>query len=123
VAVSNFVLHEVDNRAEREQMLREMVRVLKPGGRLALVDFIFMGECLRVLRELGIADAKRARAGSFFSFWLGAVLNFGIVRTYHEAGSKPPAAAARNAIAWDEISLGDPGAAPARPRLNDSARR
>jgi ubiquinone/menaquinone biosynthesis C-methylase UbiE len=29
--VSNFVLHEVNNRKEREQMLREMARVLKPG--------------------------------------------------------------------------------------------
>jgi ubiquinone/menaquinone biosynthesis C-methylase UbiE len=123
VAVSNFVLHEVDNRAEREQMLREMVRVLKPGGRLALVDFIFTGECVRVLLELGIADAKRARAGSFFSFWLGAVLNFGIVRTYQVTGSKPSMAAARNATASDERSLAEPSAAPDRPRLNDSARR
>jgi ubiquinone/menaquinone biosynthesis C-methylase UbiE len=92
VVVSNFVVHEVNNRAEREQMLREIVRVLKPRGRLALVDFIFTGECVRVLHEIGIADAKRTRVGSFFSFWFSAVLNFGLVRTYQVTGSKPPVA-------------------------------
>src|SRR6516165_433179 len=97
VVVSNFVVHEVNNRAEREQMLREMARVLKPRGRLALVDFIFTGECVRVLQGIGVADAKRARVGSFFSFWLGAVLNFGLVQTYRVTGRKPPMTAPRNA--------------------------
>ena len=98
VVVSNFVVHEVDNRAEREQMLREIVRVLKPGGRLALVDFIFTGECVRVFQAIGIADAKRARAGSFFSFWLHALLNLGLVQTYQVTGSKPSMTAAGNTM-------------------------
>jgi ubiquinone/menaquinone biosynthesis C-methylase UbiE len=89
VVISNFVVHEVNTRAEREQMLREIVRVLKPGARLALVDFIFTGHCLEALREAGIAEAKRTRVGSFFSFWFGAVMNFGLVRTYVVTGSKP----------------------------------
>jgi SAM-dependent methyltransferase len=99
VVLSNFVVHEVKNRAEREQMLREMVRVLKPGGRLALVDFIFTGECVRVFQEIGIADAKRARVGSVFSFWLGAALNFGLVQTYQVTGSKPSMTGAGDAQA------------------------
>jgi len=108
IALSNFVLHEVNNRAEREQMLREIVRVLKPGGRLALVDFIFTGECVWVLQGIGITDAKRSRCGSFFSFWLGAVLNFGLVQTYQVTGSKPSMTAARNAQAAHGGCLAEP---------------
>jgi ubiquinone/menaquinone biosynthesis C-methylase UbiE len=111
VVLSNFVVHEVNNGAEREQMLREMVRVLKPGGRLALVDFIFTGKCVRVLKEIGIADAKRARVGSFFSFWSGAVLNFGFVQTYQVTGSKPSMTTAGNPQAAHGGRLADPSAA------------
>jgi ubiquinone/menaquinone biosynthesis C-methylase UbiE len=102
VAVSNFVVHELNNRAEREQMLRELVRVLKPGGRLALVDFIFTGECVRVLQKIGIANARRARVGSFLSFWFSAVLNFGLVQTYQVTGSKPPMTLAKKAQAGND---------------------
>jgi ubiquinone/menaquinone biosynthesis C-methylase UbiE len=49
VVVSNFVVHELQERGDREQMMREVARVLKPGGRVALVDFIFTDQCVEDL--------------------------------------------------------------------------
>ena len=88
VVVSNFVVHEMKSRADRERMMRETARVLKPGGRIALVDFIFTDECVQDLRKCGVA-AGRTRDG-FFSFWVSAILNFGAVKTYHVVGRKEP---------------------------------
>lgn len=84
--VSNFVVHELKAQSDREQMMREIARVLKPGGRVALVDFIFTDECVDALRRFGV-ETERARDG-FVSFWISAVLNFGAVKTYHVFGRK-----------------------------------
>jgi arsenite methyltransferase len=87
VVVSNFVLHEMDTQTDREKMVREMVRVLKPGGYVGLVDFMFTGECVRTLKKLGLNDAQRLRVGSF-SFWYAAILNLGMCQLYRVVGSK-----------------------------------
>ena len=86
VVVSNFVVHELRTRSGRERMMREVARVLKPGGRVALVDFIFTDECVTDLRNFGVA-AVRVRDG-FLSFWISAILNLGAVKTYHVIGTK-----------------------------------
>ncbi len=88
IVVSNFVLHEMTTNRDREQMVREIARVLKPGGSVALRDFIFTDTCVEALRQNGV-DAKRERVGSF-SFWVGAILNFGFFRLYHVTGKKAP---------------------------------
>jgi arsenite methyltransferase len=76
VVLSNFALHEMNTAADRERMLHEMVRVLRPGGRLALIDFIFTKECVQVLDRAGLVDATRSRVGGL-GFWVGAVLMLG----------------------------------------------
>ena len=81
VAVSNFVLHEMWNPKDREEMLRAIVRVLKPGGRLVLSDFIFTRECVAILRESGAGDAARSRNGGVY-FWISAFLTLGTFRLY-----------------------------------------
>jgi arsenite methyltransferase len=86
VVVSNFVVHEMNTRQERETMMREVARVLKTGGRVVLVDFIFTSECVADLQNHGVI-AARMRDG-FVSFWIPAILNFGAVRTYHVVGRK-----------------------------------
>jgi SAM-dependent methyltransferase len=75
VVVSNFVVHEMNTRADREKMLGEMMRVLKPGGRLALTDFVFTKECAEVCKGV------RTRIGGL-RFWVGAVLTLGSFQLY-----------------------------------------
>jgi SAM-dependent methyltransferase len=87
VVVSNFVIHEVNNAAERERVVSEMVRVLKPGGRIALVDFIFTGECVATLYRYGIGDARRKRIGGLAS-WIGTILMLGTFQMCLVTGSK-----------------------------------
>jgi hypothetical protein len=79
------VLAQLD-AAERERLMAECVRVLKTGGRIALVDFIFTRECVRALEKQG-ADVERTRDASP-SFWVSAILNLGAVQTFHMVGTK-----------------------------------
>jgi arsenite methyltransferase len=90
VVVSNFVLHELNTGAEREKMLHEIVRVAKPGGRVALVDFIFTNQCKEVLMKAGMENVMRSRIGRF-SFWISAILTLGAFQLYCVTGSSPSA--------------------------------
>jgi arsenite methyltransferase len=85
VVLSNFVIHEVKTAGEREKMVSEMVRVVRPGGCLTLVDFIFTEHCVQILQRAGIHNAKRVRIGSRF----GTILMLGAFQTYLVSGSKP----------------------------------
>lgn len=86
VVVSNYVVHELKTREERQRMMREAARVLKPGGHIALVDFIFTDDCVRDLASFGV-EADRVRDG-LLSFRISAILNFGAIKTYHVVGKK-----------------------------------
>lgn len=85
--ISNFVLHEMTTDEDRQKMIDEIARVLKPGGHVALRDFIFTDVCVDRLRRIGFV-ADRQRIGGL-GFWVGAILNFGLFRPYHVTGTKP----------------------------------
>jgi arsenite methyltransferase len=56
VAMSAVAIHNLGDREDRIKAVREMWRVLKPGGRLLILDIFHVGEYASVLREAGAED-------------------------------------------------------------------
>lgn len=58
VVVSSLAIHNIDSSVERAKALREIARVLKTSGRLAIYDIFHTAEYAKVLQELGLEDIK-----------------------------------------------------------------
>jgi SAM-dependent methyltransferase len=89
VVVSSLALHNLPDREGRERAVREVARVLRPGGHLALLDIQYTADYARVLKECGLADVRRTRAGRLF-FWAFALLTWGALR-FHRVSARKPA--------------------------------
>ena len=56
VVVSTLAIHNISEKADRDDAIREMWRVLKPGGRLLIYDIFHTGAYEKVLRAQGATD-------------------------------------------------------------------
>ncbi len=69
VIVSSLAIHNITDAAGRAKAIEEAVRVLKPGGRLAIADFRSTRLYAERLRELGMNDVRVRGLG--WRFWYG----------------------------------------------------
>ncbi|MFO0627638.1 MAG: class I SAM-dependent methyltransferase [Polyangiales bacterium] len=69
VVVSSLALHNLADVADRAKAVREVARVLKPGGRVLLADFRHVGDYAETLRDAGLTGVETKGLG--LRFWYG----------------------------------------------------
>ncbi|MEP7123005.1 MAG: class I SAM-dependent methyltransferase, partial [Byssovorax sp.] len=66
VVVSSWAIHNVYDKADRKKAILEIARVLKPGGRVRIIDIRHTDEYVIALREAGLVDVVRSRPSFLF---------------------------------------------------------
>jgi SAM-dependent methyltransferase len=87
VVISSLVLHNIPSRQGRQQAVREIARVLKSNGRVAILDLRHTRDYVRVLRQCGLADSRRSPVG-FFLTWLFPLLTCGAISFFRVTARK-----------------------------------
>jgi len=85
VVLSSMALHNIYNAGERQTALREIARVLAPGGRVLIVDVRHTSKYAATLRDAGLTDARCVQG--VFSYLL-TLITFGSVRWGYVIGSR-----------------------------------
>ena len=66
IILSSWALHNIYEQQGRELALREIARVLKPGGRVTIVDISHTDEYAQTLRASGMEEVKRSGPNFIF---------------------------------------------------------
>ena len=69
VIVSSLAIHNVPDAEGRAMAVREVARVLKPGGRALLADFKFTADYAKTLEAAGLVEVRSRGLG--VRFWYG----------------------------------------------------
>ena len=64
--ISMTVIHNIPTRRARDAAIRELVRVLKPGGRIAIFDLLHMSRYAEVLQDAGMQVEELGREFIWF---------------------------------------------------------
>ena len=83
--VSSIALHNIYNAGERQTAVRELARVLAPGGRVLIVDVRHTSKYAATLRDAGLTDARCVQG--VFSYLL-TLITFGSLRWGYVIGSR-----------------------------------
>lgn len=89
VIVSTGAIHNVYAAPERATALREIARVLKPGGAVVISDVRHFREYVAALKASGLVGVERVSSAAEFWFW--SVLSFGRASPGTLRGRKPAA--------------------------------
>jgi arsenite methyltransferase len=87
VVISHWVVHNLVKETDRNLSLSEMVRILRPGGKLILCDIEYRDAYVKYLKTLGLKDC-RVTFNAVLDQILGAV-SFGSFRPTTIFASKP----------------------------------
>jgi SAM-dependent methyltransferase len=66
LVLSSWAIHNVHDKADRRKAILEIARVLKPGGRVRIIDIRHTDEYVSALREAGLVDVTRSRPSFLF---------------------------------------------------------